>query len=141
MNDSCQQKTESLKQTAFRSYPPTYYNYVKKCYWKIYYMKMIFYRLNTTSKITKESKQKGRLGAASNKITGGLELLCGRLWFCFGLPHKAITNNKNQTINKKKKKKKKRAASIEGQVAPMLESNTRQIDIIDKTAMKRAEKK
>ena len=31
-----------------------------------------------TSKITKEPKQKSRLGTASNEITGGLELVCGR---------------------------------------------------------------
>ena len=31
-----------------------------------------------TSKITKEPKQKSRLGTASNKIAGGLQLVCGR---------------------------------------------------------------
>ena len=31
-----------------------------------------------TSKITKEPKQKSRLGTASNEITGGLKLVCGR---------------------------------------------------------------
>ena len=33
---------------------------------------------HTTSKITKEPKQKSRLGTASNKLTRGLQLVCGR---------------------------------------------------------------
>ena len=33
---------------------------------------------HTTSKFTKEPKQKSRLGTASDKITGRLQLVCGR---------------------------------------------------------------
>ena len=36
---------------------------------------------NATSKTIKEPKQKSRLGTASNKITGGLHLVCGRSTF------------------------------------------------------------
>ena len=82
----------------------------------------------------------------------GLELVCGRpalaLDSAFGLPDKTTTNNNNKT-NKtqtstkltKHKQKAKRAAGIEGQMATMLKSHTRQIDTIDTTAMKRARKK
>ena len=34
--------------------------------------------LHAISKITKESKQKSRLGTAGNEITGGLQLVSGR---------------------------------------------------------------
>ena len=55
---------------------------------------------HATSKITKEPKQKGRLGTASTEITGGLQLVCSRptlalnsalvpqivVWFAWKIP-------------------------------------------------------
>ena len=76
--------------------------------------------------------QKSRLGTASNKITGGggartsLRSTNPRPCFCFGSPDKTTTNSKTKQI--KHKRKAKRAAGIEGQVATMLETHTRQID-------------
>ena len=71
----------------------------------------------------------------------GIERVCGRPTLAFGsalvhqTKHLQITNTKRI---KHKQKKTKRAVGIEGQVATMLESHTRQIDT---TAMKRAKKK
>ena len=96
----------------------------------------------------KKTKQKSRLGTASNqlKITwrwGGaytsLRSTSPGPWFCFGSLDKTTTHNKNKT-NKPHKQKAKRAAGIEGQVATMLETHTRQIDTRDAKAMKRAKK-
>ena len=71
---------------------------------------------------------------ASNGITGGLKLVCGRR-----SPDKLTTNNRTNRM--KHKRKAKRTAGIEGRVVTMLESRTRQIDTIEITAMKRARKK
>ena len=50
-------------------------------------------------------------------------------------------NNKHKTIKHRQKQKAKRVAGIEGQVATMLESYTRQTDTLDTTAMKRTRKR
>ena len=95
----------------------------------------------------KEPKQKGRHGTASNKITGGggggLELVCGRPNVALGLAflHQTKQLETAKTIRIKRKQKAKRAAGTEGQVDTMLNSHTRQIDTIDKTALKRAKRK
>ena len=46
--------------------------------WLYIYNKNNDKKRHTTSKTTKEPKQESRLGTASNKNTGGLQLLCGR---------------------------------------------------------------
>ena len=74
-------------------------------------------------KITKEPKQKSRLGTASNEITWGLELVCGRptLALASALVHQAKQLRSIQTKRVKHKREAKRATEIEGQVASMLE--------------------
>ena len=100
-----------------------------------------------TSKITKEPKQKSRLGTASNKNYwgggggggGGLELVCGRptLALASVLVHQTQQLRTRKTKRIKHKRIAKWAAGIGGQVATMLELHTRQVDT---TAIKRARK-
>ena len=77
------------------------------------------------------------MGRPAIKITGGLELVCGRptlaLSAAFGSPDKTSTNNKNKTQTKSKA-----GSWIEGQVATILKIHTRQIDTTNTTTMKRA---
>ena len=95
---------------------------------------------HTTSKITKEPKWKSRLGTTGKKITWGLELVCGRttLSLVYALVHQTKQLRTTKTKRTKYKQKAKRTAGVEGQVATMQKSDTRQIDT---AAMKRARKK
>ena len=73
------------------------------------------------------------------KITGGLELVCGRPTLALSsalvlqIKHLQTTKTKTQT-------KSKAGSWIEGQVATMLKLHTRQIDTTDTKTMKRAKK-
>ena len=92
------------------------------------------YQQLTTSKITKESKQKSRRGTASNIILGagdglgdgGLELVCGRQTLALGsvLVHQTEQLQTSKTKRIKHKRKAKRSAGIEGHVATMLKSQS-----------------
>ena len=73
---------------------------------------------------------------------GGLKLVCGRPTLDFGstLVHQPKQLRTTKTKRIKRKQIAKRATGIEGQVATMLESHTRQTDAIDTTTMKEPEK-
>ena len=81
------------------------------------------------------------MGRPAIKITGGLELVCGRptLALASVLVHQIqqLRTRKTKRIHERKAK---RAAGIEGQVATMLELLTRQVDTVDTTRIKRARK-
>ena len=93
-------------------------------------------------KSPKNQNRRAALGRPAIKITGGLELVCGRPTLArasvlvYQIQH--IRTRKLKRI--KHKRKAKRAAGIEGQVATMLELHTRQADTVDITALKRARK-
>ena len=79
------------------------------------------------------------MGRPAIKITGGLELVCGRptLALASALVHQ-IQQLRTRKLKRIKHKRKARwAAGIGGQVATMLELHTRQVDT---TAIKRARK-
>ena len=82
------------------------------------------------------------MGRPAIKITEGPETARGRPTLAPGSAPAQQTKQLRTTLRKriKYKRKAKRAAGIEGQVATMLESHTRQMDTIDKTTMKRARK-
>ena len=74
------------------------------------------------------------MGRPAIKLPEGLELVCGRptLALVSALVHqKTTTNNKNKT--NKTQIKSKVGSWIEGQVATVVKSHTRQIDKLDKT--------
>ena len=77
-----------------------------------------------TSKITKEPKQKSRLGTASNKNYWGAwtSLRSTSLAIASALVHQTKQVQTTKTKRLKHKQKAKRAAGIEEQVATMLES-------------------
>ena len=79
------------------------------------------------------------MGRPAIKITGGLELVCGRptLALASALVHQIQQLRTRKTKRIKHKRKAKWAAGIGGQVATMLELHTRQVDT---TAIKRARK-
>ena len=87
-------------------------------------------------KAPKKQNRRAALGRPAMKLLGGLN------YFSVNQPSPLILLWKQPLITKtkriKQKQKAKRVAGIEGQVATMLESHTRQID---STAMKRARKK
>ena len=76
------------------------------------------------SKISKEPKQMSRFGTASNEITAGLKLVCGRptLALCSVLVHQTKQSRTTETKRIKHKQKAKRAAGVEGQMDTVLES-------------------
>ena len=75
------------------------------------------------------------MGRLAIKITGGLELVCGRptlaLSSALVLRIKHLQKNKNKTQTKSKA-----GSWIEGQVATMLKLHTRQIDKADTTQLR-----
>ena len=81
------------------------------------------------------------MGRPAIKITGALELVCGRptLALASVLFHQ-IQQLRTRKTKRIKQRKAKRAAGIEGQVATMLELHTKQVDTVDATAIKRARK-
>ena len=66
---------------------------------------------------------------------GGLGLVCGRPTLVLGSVLVQQTKQLWTTKQIKHKRKAKRAAGIEGQVATMLKSRTKQIGTIDTTAI------
>ena len=88
-------------------------------------------------KSLKNQNRRAALGRPAIKLLRRLKLVCGRptlplvlLWFT------RQNNYEQQKQNELNEQKAKRAAGIEGQVATMLKSHTRQIDT---TAIKRAQ--
>ena len=90
-------------------------------------------------KSPKNQNRRAALGRPAIKITGGLELVCGRptLALASALVHQIQQLRTRKTKRIKHKRKAKWAAGIGGQVATMLELHTRQVDT---TAIKRARK-
>ena len=82
------------------------------------------------------------MGRPAIKITGGLELVCGRptLALASAPVHQIQQLRTRKTKRIKYKRKAKRAAGIKGQVATMLELHTIQVDTVDTTTIKRARK-
>ena len=106
------------------------------------YLYITWITINNNAPHPKSSKNQNRraaLGRPAIKITGGLELVCGRPTLALSsalvlqIKHLQTTKTKTQT-------KSKAGSWIEGQVATMLKLHTRQIDTTDTTTMKRAKK-
>ena len=90
-------------------------------------------------KSPKNQNRRAALGRPAVKLLGAWTSLRStnpRPWFYFGSPDKTSTNYKIKTDNTQTKSK--AGSWIEGRVATLLESHTRQYDT---TAMKRARKK
>ena len=104
-------------------------------------------------KTPKNQNRRAALGRPAMKLLGegggggggggGLELVCGRPTLALGsaLVHQTKQLRTTNTKRIKHNQIAKREAGIEGQVATMLKSHTRQIDTTDTTAMKRGRKK
>ena len=95
----------------------------------------IYFYLFSTTRITKHIPTRVPKNQNRRAALGRPTLALLLLWFT----RQTTMNNKSKLI--KHKRKAKRAAGIEGQMASMLESHTRQIATIDTTAIKRARKK